>query len=214
MMRMRKKAWAQPFLDAHPEFVLAQPKEFQGKWKTLMPCEKLHVEIGCGKGDYFIGMAKMFPQDAFVAIERDCSVAAVAAKKALQEPLSNTRMVVADASDIAEWFGEGEVDVIHLNFSDPWPKSSHSKRRLSHGNFVAQYERMLGAKGEIQMKTDNQKLFEFSLMEFSRLHWLLVDVSVDYRKCAHADVMTEYESKFSGLGQPIYRLVVRKKETI
>lgn len=211
-MRMRKKAWAQPFLDAHPEFVLTEPKEFKGKWKTLMPCEKLHVEIGCGKGDYFIGMSKLLLQDAFIAIERDRSVAAVAAKKALAEPLPNARMVTADAYDIGEWFEAGEVDIIHLNFSDPWPKSSHSKRRLSHGNFLSQYERMLSADGEIQMKTDNQKLFEFSLMEFNRLGWEFTDVSVDYRKTPNADVMTEYEAKFSGLGQPIYRLVVRKKE--
>lgn len=211
-MRMRKKAWAQPFLDAHPEFVIQNPEVWHGKWKELMPCEKLHVEIGCGKGDYFIGMAKQFPQDAFVAIERDSNVGAVAAKKALGDLSSNTRMVVADASNIEHWFGDKEVDIIHLNFSDPWPKSSHSKRRLSHGNFVSQYNRMLADDGEIQMKTDNQKLFEFSLMEFSRLNWLLVDVSVDYRRTEQPDVMTEYESRFVSLNQPIYRLVVRKKE--
>lgn len=208
---MRKKSWAQPFLDQHPEYVIANPSDYKGKWETLLPQKMLHVEIGCGKGDYFIQMAQKYPEHSFIAIEKDRNVSAVAAKKALQENLPNTKMIVSDAAAICDWFAPKEVQILHLNFSDPWPKSGHSKRRLSHSAFLKQYETILADDGEIQMKTDNKSLFEYSLVEFSQNNWLLAEVSVDFRRMEQDDAMTEYERKFVGLQQPIYRLVVKKR---
>ncbi len=210
-MRMRKKSWAQPFLEQHPDYVIANPSEYKGKWKTLLPQAVLHLEIGCGKGDYFIQMAQKYPDHAFIAVEKDRNVAAVAAKKALEEVLPNTRMIASDAAAICDWFAPKEIQILHLNFSDPWPKTGHSKRRLSHAAFLKQYETILADDGEIQLKTDNQSLFEFSLREFSQNDWVLLEVSVDFRRTEQEDAMTEYERKFVGLNQPIYRLVVKKR---
>lgn len=212
-MRMRKKTWAEPFINEHREYVLEHPEENKGKWRDLLKCEGLlHVEIGCGKGDYFIGMHKRYPQDGFVAIEKDTNCAAVAAKKALEDDHDSTIMINKDAMALEEWFENGEIDIIHLNFSDPWPKKGHAKRRLSSKSFLDKYRVLLAENGEIQMKTDNKKLFEYSVSEFSKNGWIIDEISVDYRAEGNeGDVMTEYETRFCELGQPIYRIVLKAK---
>lgn len=211
-MRMRKKAWAEPYLEEHPEFVTARPQEFAGQWKQRLHCDRLRVEIGSGKGDYLTKMAAMNPQEGWIGIEKEHNVAAIAVKKALGQPHENMAFIAQDADQIGTWFAEGEIDVIHLNFSDPWPKSGYAKRRLSHARFLKQYAALLSVEGRVIMKTDNPKLFEFSLTEFSREDWLLEEVSVNFRREAHPeDAITEYEQKFMDLNQPIYRAVWRKK---
>ncbi|MCI5773129.1 MAG: tRNA (guanosine(46)-N7)-methyltransferase TrmB [Erysipelotrichaceae bacterium] len=210
-MRMRKKKWAMPFLQEHPEFVIFEPEINKGRWKEVFKKDKLHIEIGCGKGDYFIQMSKMYQDEAWLAIEKDYNCAAVAAKKALEDINDNALLVTKDAQDIANWFADKEVDVIHLNFSDPWPKSKNSKRRLSHSNFLQQYHKILSDEGQIILKTDNQKFFEFSLVEFTHANFELVQVWVDFRRDVHdEDAISEYEAKFMGLGQPIYRAIFAK----
>ena len=210
-MRMRKKSWAEPFLAEHEEVVIATPADMKGSWKKRLNKDNLHLEIGCGKGDYFTHMAAMYPESGWVGVEKNINVAAIAAKKLVDSANTNQLLIALDAEKIDEWFGQGEVDVIHLNFSDPWPKSGYKKRRLSHRRFIEVYENLLSANGQIIMKTDNRKLFEFSLLEFAQCNFVLSDVSVDFRAEEHPeDVMTEYETKFVELNQPIYRAVWTK----
>ncbi|MEG0076330.1 tRNA (guanosine(46)-N7)-methyltransferase TrmB [Anaerorhabdus sp.] len=207
-MRMRKKSWAEPFLNENDQFVIQEPQNNKGKWKKILNCETLHVEIGCGKGDYFIQMSSMDSSVGWIGVEKDRNVAAVAAKKAIETGNQNLLMITLDADQIDQWFDEGEIDTIHLNFSDPWPKSGYKKRRLSHGNFLNKYKSLLKNEGQIIMKTDNQGLFEFSLVEFNQNNWVLQEVSVDFRRNEHPeDAISEYEAKFMSLGQPIYRAI-------
>ncbi len=215
-MRMRKKKWADPWLAEHSDYIYENPAEMKGKWKELLGCEILHVEIGTGKGDYLNHMAAMYPEEGWVGLEKDRSAAAVAARKAVEEEnadLHNKRMIVNRAEIMTEWFAEGEIDVIHLNFSDPWPKKYTHKRRLSSESFLAMYDKLLGENGRIRMKTDNVGLFEDSVVTFSQAGWTFTEFSVDYRRDEHPeDAVTEYEARFMELGQPIYQLTaVRRK---
>ena len=210
-MRMRKKSWAEPFLTEHEEVVIASPASMKGNWRSRLNKDNLHLEIGCGKGDYFTHMAAMYPESGWIGVEKNINVAAIAAKKLVDSNNLNQLLIAMDAEKIDEWFDYGEVDVIHLNFSDPWPKAGYKKRRLSHRRFIEVYENLLSDKGQIIMKTDNRKLFEFSLLEFAQCNFVLSDVSVDFRAEEHPeDVMTEYETKFVDLNQPIYRAVWTK----
>ncbi|WP_448910706.1 tRNA (guanosine(46)-N7)-methyltransferase TrmB, partial [Holdemania massiliensis] len=193
-MRMRKKAWAEPFLKENADFVIEKPEIWAGHWREKLACQRLRIEIGSGKGDYFTKMAAMNPDEGWIGIEKEHNVAAVAAKKALAQPHEHMALIAQDADQLSSWFAEGELDVIHLNFSDPWPKSGYAKRRLSHARFLKQYEALLNPQGQVIMKTDNPKLFEFSLTEFSRENWQLREVSVDFRRQPHPeDAITEYE---------------------
>ncbi len=211
-MRMRKKKWAEPFLAENSHFVIEDPTLFSGKWKDKLKKEEIHLEIGCGKGDYFIEMSKKYPDTAWIAIEKDRNVAAVAAKKAIESDCQSCCIIAKDASEIEDWFDDNEIDVLHLNFSDPWAKSGYRKRRLSHRNFLDKYKDLLKPQGKVIMKTDNQKLFEFSLIEFVQAGWKIEEVWVDFRREPHPeDVITEYEDKFLKIGQPIYRVIFMLK---
>lgn len=208
-MRMRKKKWADPYLEAHQDYIFENPIDYKGKWKQILNCERLHLEIGMGKGSYLIQMASMYPDEGWIGMEKDRSAAAVAARAKLEGDgnTSNNRMIAGDARNILEWFEDGEVDVIHLNFSDPWPKKKYQKRRLSSSEFLKIYRTILSEHGQILMKTDNQDLFEDSVLYFQENGFILTDFSVNYRRNEHPeDAITEYESKFMAEGMPIYRL--------
>lgn len=208
-MRMRKKKWADPYLEAHPEYALQDPSIYKGKWKELLGCEKLHVEIGTGKGGYLLAMSLMYPEEGWVGIEKDRSAAAVACRKALEERggVENRRMIVNMAEQLTDWFSPGEIDVIHLNFSDPWPKKKSHKKRLSSAKFLEMYRTVLAEDGVIRMKTDNQALFEDSVLYFLENDFGLAEFSVNYRRNEHPeDAVTEYEHKFMEEGLPIYQL--------
>lgn len=209
-MRMRKVKWATDYLP-NAKCLVKDPQKQAGQWKQKLNANTLHIEIGCGKGNYSLDMAKMYPDCGFIAIEKNESAAGIAAKKYDEDPNEkNLLLIQDDASNISEWFNENEVDVIHLNFSDPWPKKRYAKRRLSSATFLDQYKRILSKTGEIQMKTDNSSLFEYSLIEFQNAGFKMVEISVDYRRDKHdEDAITEYEQKFISLGQPIYRCVWR-----
>ncbi|MDO4466790.1 MAG: tRNA (guanosine(46)-N7)-methyltransferase TrmB [Bacillota bacterium] len=210
-MRMRKIKWAVDYLEHAKSLV--QPEDHKGNWKSFLGCETLHVEIGCGKGNYSLGMSNIYPEHGFIAVEKNESAAGIAAKKYDDEEHGRLCLIHRDAANIEEWFAEKEVDIIHLNFSDPWPKKRYSKRRLSSATFLEQYKRILKDDGQIQMKTDNSSLIEYSLLEFLSHGFDLIEVSVDYRREEHKeDVLTEYEEKFVSLGQPIYRAVFAKKK--
>ena len=208
-MRMRKKKWADPYLEAHQDYIFENPIDYKGKWKQILNCERLHLEIGMGKGSYLIQMASMYPDEGWIGMEKDRSAAAVAARAKLEGDgnTSNNRMIAGDARNILDWFENGEVDVIHLNFSDPWPKKQYQKRRLSSSEFLKIYRMILSEHGQILMKTDNQDLFEDSVLYFQENGFILTDFSVNYRRNEHPeDAITEYESKFMAEGMPIYRL--------
>ena len=211
-MRMRKLPWAQDFLKEQ-EVVVPDASALAGAWKQTLKRAELHVEIGTGKGDYWVQMAQKYPDIAWVGVEKNINVAALAVRKytQLEQQPDNMLYIQGDAEVIDTWFAQGEVDVIHLNFSDPWPKKRAHKKRLSNHAFIARYAHILKPDGEIQMKTDNSALFEYSLMELQEEDWRLKEVSVDYRREEHAeDVITEYERRFLEKGQPIYRAVFVK----
>ena len=204
---MRKVKWAVDYL-SQAQCLVKDPNTCKGNWKENFKKDCLHVEIGCGKGNYSLNMAKLYEQEAFIAVEKNESAAGIAAKKFDDASMLNLALIQGDASNISEWFSEGEVDVIHLNFSDPWPKKRYAKRRLSSSQFLEQYAQILTKDGQIQMKTDNSSLFEYSVIEFQNAGYKMLEFSVDYRRDTHdEDVMTEYEEKFVSLGQPIYRCV-------
>lgn len=209
-MRMRKKKWADPWLAEHADYIFEDPAEYKGKWHELLGTDELHVEIGTGKGDYLNNMAAMYPEAGWVGIEKDRSAAAVAARKAVESEtldLHNQRMIVNHAENLENWFAENEIDCIHLNFSDPWPKKYTHKRRLSSSKFLQMYRKLLSEKGMIRMKTDNKDLFEDSVLYFLDNGFRLTEFSVDFRRKEHPeDAVTEYEQRFLDLGQPIYQL--------
>lgn len=210
---MRNKPWATAFLETFGDALISDPTQVVSNWKKRLNCEILHVEIGSGKGDYWNKMAHLYPSQGWIAIEKDRNVAATCLKKHMEQILPTMALINLDAKDISTWFAQGEIDVLHLNFSDPWPKKGHSKRRLSHGIFLKEYARLLSDSGEIQMKTDNSSLFEFSCVEMSNHGFICKELSVDYRRVEHPeDAITEYEQRFLDLNQPIYRAVWRKKD--
>ncbi len=211
-MRMRKLPWAAEYLD-QAAVVTSNPCDHQGCWKQKLHTDELHVEIGCGKGDYLLEMSKMYPQSGWIGVEKDQSVAAIAARKYEQasDTQDNASIIVGDAQEIETWFESGEIDVLHLNFSDPWPKKRAHKKRLSHAAFIARYGRLIQDQGEIQMKTDNASLFAFSVLQFQEAGWFLHEIDLDYRREAHEeDAVTEYEQRFMSRNQPIYRAVWKK----
>lgn len=211
-MRMRKLPWAEEYI-RQADIVIKEQTKYKGTWKQKLSCTQLHVEIGCGKGDYLLHMSEKDMENGWIGIEKDSNVMAIAARKYDRKPQQNQNVafLLGDAQALQEWFDIGEIDVLHLNFSDPWPKKRAHKKRLSHASFITMYREVLAQNGEIQMKTDNSSLFEFSLLQFQEGGWYLHDISVDYRRTQHdEDAVTEYEQRFMDLNQPIYRAVWKK----
>lgn len=208
-MRMRRIPWAADYLKTSGSRIM-DPASRKGSWKKENPA-RLHLEIGAGKGGYSAGMAALYPKEQFIAVEKNESAAGLAAKKFDEAALDNLSLIYGDGADLSLWFDPQEVDVIHLNFSDPWPKKRNAKRRLSAPAFTGQYRSVLADDGELIMKTDNAQLFEYSLLEFQKAGFVLQDVSVDFRREEHPeDVLTEYEEKFVQTGHPIYRAIWKK----
>lgn len=208
-MRLRHKPWAEDFIQAHPEIVIPNPEELKGKWGNEFKNDNpLHIEVGTGKGQFVTGMAKQNPAINYIGIELYDSVIVSAIENVLAaQPLPNLRLLKVNGADLEKYFDKNDVDRVYLNFSDPWPKSRHAKRRLTHEEFLKRYETILVDKAEIHFKTDNRVLFEYSLISMSAYGMLLKDVSLDLHASMPKDnIMTEYEEKFSAKGQPIYRV--------
>ena len=208
---MRKVKWATDYLPT-ANCLVKEPSKQAGNWKKLMGTDTLHIEIGCGKGNYSLDMAKMYKDTGFIAIEKNESAAGIAAKKYDEDTDDkHLKLIQDDASSIGEWFGPREVDVIHLNFSDPWPKDRHAKRRLTSKEYWARYDRILCPEGRVIFKTDNRPLFDFSLEQVEVAGWQLDNYTFDlhHSEYAEGNVMTEYEEKFSAMGNPICRMVIK-----
>jgi len=208
-VRMRNKPWAREFIQQHPEVVIPNPEDYKGKWSEIFGNDHpLHIEVGSGKGQFIVGMAQANPDINYIGIELYDKVIVKALEKALEAGSPpNLRLLKVNAEELEKFFQKNDVHRIYLNFSDPWPKKRHAKRRLTHEKFLSIYESILVDEGEIHFKTDNRGLFEFSLVSMSQYGMVLKDVSLDLHANEPEDnIRTEYEEKFSSLGQPIYRL--------
>lgn len=210
-MRQRNKPWAKDKLAEYPQYVISEPEKYKGKWNEAFDKEQpLHIEIGTGKGRFITGMAKANPDINYIGIELAESVIVTALDCIIEEELPNIKLLNVNANDLRDYFEKGEVNRVYLNFSDPWPKKRHAKRRLTYRSFLEIYEDVLVDKGEIHFKTDNQGLFESSLMSFSDYGMLLTFVSLDLHNSDYeGNIMTEYEEKFSSRGSRIFRCEVQ-----
>ncbi|MFK3986449.1 MULTISPECIES: tRNA (guanosine(46)-N7)-methyltransferase TrmB [Exiguobacterium] len=207
-MRLRHKPWAKEYMEAQEHVFITHPETLKGNWKAEFKNDNpLFIEVGSGKGQFILGMARQFPDVNFIAIELFESVAVSIVQKLVETPMPNVRVLTVDAKQLVDYFEAGEVDRVYLNFSDPWPKTRHAKRRLTYKTFLATYEAVLPRGGEIHFKTDNRGLFEYSLESMSQYGMYFTDISLDLHVNEPADnVRTEYEERFSAMGQPIYRM--------
>ena len=192
-------------------YIILNPNDYKGKWdKVFNNVNPIHIEIGMGKGDFIIGMAKKHPNINFIGIEMYDSVIVKAIKKLEDEKIKNLKLIRMDARLIEEIFNK-EIDLIYLNFSDPWPKNRCAKRRLTHERFLNRYENIFKNKKTIFMKTDNIDLFAFSIESLSEFGYILKNISLDLHNSDFEDnIMTEYEKKFSSKGVKINRLEAYK----
>ncbi|MBO1308191.1 tRNA (guanosine(46)-N7)-methyltransferase TrmB [Enterococcus sp. 669A] len=210
-MRVRKRSGAEELLASHPELVVEEPQVWKGRWQERFGNDHpIHIEIGMGKGQFINKMAQAHPEINYIGIDMQLSVVSFALDKLIEEPVPNLQLLHVDGSELTNYFAESEVDQIYLNFSDPWPKKRHEKRRLTYQSFLAVDEAILRPSGEIHFKTDNQGLFEYSLSSFSKYGMILEQVWLDLHHSSYeGNIMTEYEEKFSQKGQPIYRVEAR-----
>ena len=192
------------------KYYIDDPLSYKGSFKTIFKNNNpIHLEIGMGKGNFIIEMAKRFPDINFIGLEKFDSVLVKAVEKLKDTDIPNLRLMWYDAATIDEVF-DHEIDTLYLNFSDPWPKKRHAKRRLTHESFLSLYDNIFKKGNNIIMKTDNRKLFEYSVKSFTDYGYKIEDISLDL----HADevdiVETEYEKKFTKKGNVIYKVNVKK----
>lgn len=212
-MRLRNIKGSRDII-ANSDFVIKNPENYKGNFANLFP-EKLplFIEIGMGKGQFITTLARLNPKFNYIGIEKYSSVLLRGIEKQEELQLPNLKFIRMDAEYINDVFAENEIDGIYLNFSDPWPKDRHAKRRLTSKEFFARYNLILRSDGKIQFKTDNSALFDFSLEEVNLTNFKAIDVTYDLHNSEYneGNVMTEYEEKFSGNGTPIKRAVFIRK---
>lgn len=212
-MRMRKKKNLAPRMEACGAYLIRDPFALRGRWRELMPeARELRVELGCGKGGFTMGTAAAEPEVLLIAVEKVPDAMVVAMEKARDAALRNVWFVDGDAALLPDMFADGEIDRLYINFCDPWPKSNQKKRRLTHGNFLKKYRQVLAEGGQIHFKTDNDKLFEWSLEEIPQFGFALSEVTRDLHADGPVGVMTDYERKFYGEGKSINRCVATMVE--
>ena len=214
-MRLRNIPGAHDYLNSHP-LVIKNETRYRGTWAETFehPENPIHIEIGMGKGKFLLTLAKQNPNINYIGIERYSSVLLRALEQfdnnEEYQNLSNVRFICMDAGNLPEVFAVGEVGKIYLNFSDPWPKKKHAKRRLTFIKFLKEYYRLLKDDGELIFKSDNDGLYEFSLEEIKLSKFNLIDYTFDYIFDDKCDAMSEYEKKFREKGQKIHRFVLKK----
>lgn len=220
-MRLRNIPRAESVLEAHDK-VIKNEKELKGRWKEVFGNDNpVYIEIGMGKGQFLTEMAARHPDRNYIGIERYSSVLLRAVERldkleADSRALENIRFICMDAAQIGEVFEKGEVRGIYLNFSDPWPKKRHARRRLTSREFFSRYDQVLAPEGRVEFKTDNQDLFRFSLEEADEAGWRVLMSTWDLHgdpDMNRGNVMTEYEEKFSAKGNPICKLIAGRQRS-
>lgn len=205
-MRMRRRNNLEPRMARCQQIMIPAPQEMAGRWRSLMPeARQVRVEVGCGKGKFTVETAQAEPDVLFIAIEKVREAMVLAMERAQEMGLKNVFFLDMDVAKLGQCFAPGEVDLIYINFCDPWPRSKHAKRRLTFPSFLDQYAYALPLGGLIAFKTDNAPLFDWSLEQFAACGWQLKNVTHDLHKDGVIGVMTGYEEKFHALGTPICR---------
>lgn len=208
-MRMRRMRNLEPRMEKCSAYRIAEPAARKGAWRELMPgARALWVELGCGKGKFTAETAQANPDVLLIAVERCREAMVVAMEKAKAMGLNNVFYIDMDVAGIEDIFAPGEIDRLFINFPDPWPRSKNAKRRLTYRTFLRLYSRVLKNGGEIHFKTDNAKLFAFTLEELEALNLPTSEVTDDLHANGPVGIMTGYEEKFYNLGTPIHRCVV------
>ena len=212
-MRLRNVAGSREVI-SESRFVIQNPKERKNRWNELFGnSNPIHIEIGMGKGRFIMDMARLHPEINYVGIEKYSSVLIRGIQKMEIEEFPNLYFIRMDAEEIMEVFGQEEVEKIYLNFSDPWPKDRHAKRRLPSREFLNRYNEILSKEGNLEFKTDNKELFTFALEQLEAAGWHLDQVTYDLHNdevMMEGNVMTEYEERFSSMGNPIYKYVISR----
>ena len=209
-MRLRNIPGAKEALQ-ESKYVVHQPQQQKGRWKQAFASDQpIHIEVGMGKGRFLMDMARLHPEINYIGIEKYSSVLVRAIEKQSELLYPNLKFIRMDAEYITGVFAPDEVERIYLNFSDPWPKDRHARRRLTSREFLARYEQFLIPDGRLEFKTDNRDLFEFSLEEVEAAGWKLLACTRDLHRdpeLCRDNVMTEYEERFSSMGNPIHKLI-------
>lgn len=212
-MRLRNITGADTYIE-NSEYVIQDEKEKKGRWDDVFGRNApLHIEVGMGKGQFMMQLAALNPDINYVGIEMYSSVLLRAVQKMEEMPLTNLRFIRMDAREMEEVFDKGEVDKIYLNFSDPWPKDRHAKRRLPSRQFLARFDQVLAKGGNIEFKTDNRDLFDFAVEEVEPAGFKVDAITYDLHhdeKMNQGNIMTEYEEKFSAKGNPIYKYIISR----
>lgn len=213
-MRLKHVPGAEETVADSP-FVIGDETTHKGQWRAVFPeadpQAELYAELGCGKGQFLLQLAQAHPERLYLGVEMYSSVLLRAVEKQEEKNLPNLRFLRMDATYLTDVFAPGELSGIYCNFSDPWPKDRHAKRRLTSRQFLARYEQVLAPGAEVVFKTDNQGLFDFSLEEAEAAGWAVTHVTRDLHadaEAARGNVMTEYEQKFAAEGVPICRLIM------
>ncbi len=212
-MRRRKVKGADEKLLRYKDYVLRDNiEDLKGQWRQKFKNDNpIHVEFGTGRGKFITTLAKQNPNINYIAFEIKEEVLVKGVEKADEANLNNILFAWANVSNILDYFEAGELSRIYVNFCDPWPKKRWAKRRLTHTNFLEKYKIVLNNEGELHFKTDNDKLFEFSLNEISSNNWLLKNISLNLANSDFENITTEYEDKFMSYGMKIYRCEAKKR---
>ncbi len=210
-MRLRNVTGSREMI-ADSKYVVHNPQEHKGKWSEVFGNDRpIHIEIGMGKGRFMMDLAAANPEINYIGIEKYSTVLLRAIQKMEENELPNLVFIRMDAEEICDVFAKDEISKIYLNFSDPWPKDRHAKRRLPSREFLARYNQILIPDGRLEFKTDNTDLFDFALEELEPAGWKAEAVTRDLHHdevLSQGNIMTEYEEKFSSMGNPIYKYII------
>ncbi|MCD8899257.1 tRNA (guanosine(46)-N7)-methyltransferase TrmB [Staphylococcus gallinarum] len=206
-MRMRHKPWAEDYLKSHSDIVDIDGSRSGHIREWFNNDQPIYIEVGSGMGQFITTLAAQNPEINFVSMEREKNVMVKVLDKVLEQNLSNIKLICNDAVELNEYFVDGEVDRLYLNFSDPWPKNRHAKRRLTYHTYLALYKQILKKDGELHFKTDNRGLFAYSLESMSQFGMYFTKINLNlHEEDVEGNIETEYERKFSEKGSRIYRM--------
>lgn len=212
-MRLRNIPGSRQVIAENP-WCIQEPEKQKGCWHTIFGNKNpIHIEVGMGKGQFLMTLSRENPNINYVGIEKYSSVLLRALQKMEENPLDNLKFIRMDAETIADVFAKDEVDRIYLNFSDPWPKDRHAKRRLTSKEFFARYDQILKEDGQVEFKTDNTMLFDFSLEQVELAGWQIKACTRDLHRneeMNRGNIMTEYEERFSSQGNAICKLIAAR----